>query len=332
MYQTPNIDVFFDNLQVTHNKGRLLEENHYYPFGLVMANLSSKAIAGLDNKFKFQSQEYLDELNINWGSFKWRNYDYTLGRFLTIDPLSDKFITQAPYNFSENQVTAYRELEGLEKIHFQYVFTKTQITVNKVEISGPLGNGVLVSSNHNGKLSFYYGKTVSSTLAAFKKSYEGVNLDDNKNHLAYLDSKGNPTIGYGHKIIEGDNYSLGSKITEKEALDLFENDSKTIIQNVDKYIENFDLNQSQKNALYDAAFNMGPGKVKQYTEDGSMFSKGKFFLQFMAGGEGLKKRRYAESILFNEGISVKLDLLKGNSLEQILNYLNTINKHDKKKK
>jgi RHS repeat-associated protein len=65
-------------------------------------------------QYKFQGQERQDELGLNWDSFKWRNYDYAIGRFMNIDPLTEKFPQWSPYVFSGNIVTMARELEGLE--------------------------------------------------------------------------------------------------------------------------------------------------------------------------------------------------------------------------
>ena len=117
--ETPNIDVFFDNLQLTHIRGAILEETHYYPFGFTMAGISSKAAETIQNKEKtFQGQRFDDDLGLNWIQFKWRNHDPQIGRFIEIDPLSDDYEYNSPYAFSENKVTGHVELEGLEALEF----------------------------------------------------------------------------------------------------------------------------------------------------------------------------------------------------------------------
>jgi RHS repeat-associated protein len=73
----------------------------------------------LINKYKYQGQERQDELGLNCDSFKWRNYDYAIGRFMSIDPLAEKYSYQSPYNFSENRVIDGREIEGLEWQNFR---------------------------------------------------------------------------------------------------------------------------------------------------------------------------------------------------------------------
>ena len=55
-----------------------------------------------------------DDLGLNWYGFKWRNHDHQIGRFVQIDPLSEKYVHNSTYAFSENKVTSHVELEGLE--------------------------------------------------------------------------------------------------------------------------------------------------------------------------------------------------------------------------
>ncbi len=115
-----NFTVFFDNLQVVHKPGPIVEETHYYPFGLTMAGISSKAANTLENKKqKFQGQElaskeFSDGSGLDLYEFKWRMHDPQIGRFWQLDPLCEKYAYNSTYAFSENKVVAHRELEGLE--------------------------------------------------------------------------------------------------------------------------------------------------------------------------------------------------------------------------
>ncbi len=98
-----------------------LNRRGYYPFGLTMAGISSKATGIAPNKDKtFQGQKFDDDLEINYDQFKWRNHDPQIGRFIEIDPLASEYEYNSTYAFSENQVTGHIELEGLEKVPATY--------------------------------------------------------------------------------------------------------------------------------------------------------------------------------------------------------------------
>ena len=92
----------------------IMEENNYYPFGLKHKGYND--YTPTNYKYKFQGQERQDELGLNWDSFKWRNYDPAIGRFMCIDPLAEKYPYNGVYNFSENRVIDGVELEGLEVV------------------------------------------------------------------------------------------------------------------------------------------------------------------------------------------------------------------------
>jgi len=89
-----NDAVFFDNLQVSFTRGRIIEENHYYSFGLKIAGISSKKLGDsnegmLQNNYQYQgSFSEMDE-DIGWNDFTLRNYDPQIGRWVQQDPYDE---------------------------------------------------------------------------------------------------------------------------------------------------------------------------------------------------------------------------------------------------
>ncbi|MFC4262331.1 DUF6443 domain-containing protein [Ferruginibacter yonginensis] len=90
-----NINVYFDNMEVIHNRGAILEETHYYPFGLTMSGISSKAATSLENKYKFNGIEQENDFGLNYYEAFYRTADPQIGRFLQVDPVSTH--DESPY-------------------------------------------------------------------------------------------------------------------------------------------------------------------------------------------------------------------------------------------
>ncbi|MGS2764567.1 DUF6443 domain-containing protein [Sinomicrobium sp. M5D2P9] len=95
----------------------ILHERNYYPFGMLHFGYNT-AIQGAVNNYKqYQSQEYTEDLGLNVHEWRFRFSDPTIGgRFWSIDPLSQEYAYQSPYNFSENRVIDGVELEGAERL------------------------------------------------------------------------------------------------------------------------------------------------------------------------------------------------------------------------
>lgn len=82
--------VYFDNFTVSDTRGRIIEENHYYAFGLKIAGISSvKLDAGIEGSLKnnYQYQGDYSEMDddIGWNDFALRNYDAQIGRWVQQD-------------------------------------------------------------------------------------------------------------------------------------------------------------------------------------------------------------------------------------------------------
>lgn len=109
---------------------KIIEENHYYPFGLKHSGYNSdkmmytkeaevlkiKPVPPLfitSYKYKYNGKEWQDELGLNMYDYGARNYDPALGRWFSIDPLAEVSRRWSTYTYCYDNPIVFVDPDGM---------------------------------------------------------------------------------------------------------------------------------------------------------------------------------------------------------------------------
>jgi RHS repeat-associated protein len=196
--------------------------NKYPTFGSPMSNRSFNASS---SRYGFNGKEKDDETNVAGGSLDYgaRMYDSRLAKFLSIDPLTNKFAFYTPYQFAGNKPISAIDLDGLE----EYLVIRWY---DPLDESKYIGSDVLYIVNSNDRKlgstgTLYLHLTKSSENESIAKSFESASLhgtQDGNNKTFSTAAKRANILDIDNKLVVNSDYvytneSTPSNTREKSA-------------------------------------------------------------------------------------------------------------------
>jgi RHS repeat-associated protein len=182
----------------TPGYSNVLQETHYYPFGMRMSQLSSSANS--TNDYLFSGKQLERNFDLGWYDYGKRgNYNSALNIWHSVDPRAEKYLALSPYNYAANNPILYIDPKG------DTIIVNNQGYINSNDNTDNLiymqeNNGELTSIGELGK-TINASKIYKNLLKANMKTAKGI-----WNPLAFkslVKNKGEWDIKNNMKIIYG---------------------------------------------------------------------------------------------------------------------------------
>lgn len=144
----------------TDGTAKVLEENHYYPFGLRHTGYTPLANNNTF-RYKYNGKELQENGMLDYG---WRNYMPELGRWNAMDQLSEKYHYASPYAYVMNNPINMYDPDGRDKMPawLQSMWDATPVGTNS---SWSNQGDHFVATEFWGSQSGYYHSIVGSTVS-----------------------------------------------------------------------------------------------------------------------------------------------------------------------
>jgi len=110
VYNASASPVWYDQFSISSTQAVIIQENHYYPFGMQIAGLE----LDLDskNRYLYNGKELQDDHNLDWHDYGARMYDAQIGRWHVVDPMAEKGKDWSPYNYAFDNPIRYIDPDG----------------------------------------------------------------------------------------------------------------------------------------------------------------------------------------------------------------------------
>ena len=227
----------------------IVEEKNYYPFGLQHKGYNDQPSARrnmVGQRFGFGGKELTEELGLETYDFGARNYDASLGRWMNIDPLADKYHSISAYSYVANNPLFFKDPDG-ERIWIYYQdsdgneqrveYKNKQLYSESGKVYKPDGDflpNIMDALDNLGSTDI--GKVVLDKLVGSDNDFDLKNSTNKEEStvgfVANRDDKGNKTGGgtltlgedqsletvshelfHGYQLEEnGDNYSINDEV------------------------------------------------------------------------------------------------------------------------